>query len=198
MTNRWAGLPYPTQPGQVGGHEGVGKIVKMGPGTERAAVKVGDRVGIKWVSAICGSCPACLSGHDGVCFNQKVSGYYTPGTFQQYVLGPADYVTPVPEGLDSAAAAPMLCAGVTVYAALRKSTAKSGDWVVLLGSGGGLGMLTSVNVCLLSAESLLSQVILPARSHLAAWACALSASTLATRKTSPRNVALKSSSITPR
>ena len=75
MTNRWAGLPYPTPAGQVGGHEGVGKIVKMGAGTESSAVKVGDRVGIKWISAICDSCPACLAGHDGVCFNQKVSGY---------------------------------------------------------------------------------------------------------------------------
>ncbi|KAK1090707.1 hypothetical protein LTR48_007772 [Friedmanniomyces endolithicus] len=143
MTNRWAGLPAPTQAGQVGGHEGVGKIVKMGPGTETSSVKLGDRVGIKWISAICGSCPACLSGHDGVCFNQKVSGYYTPGTFQQYVLGPANYVTPVPESLPSDAAAPMLCAGVTVYSALRKSSAKSGDWVVLLGAGGGLGHLAT-------------------------------------------------------
>lgn len=137
MTNRWKGLPHPTQPGQVGGHEGVGKIVKMGPGTESAAVKVGDRVGIKWISAICGSCPACLAGHDGVCFNQKVSGYYTPGTFQQYVLGPANYVTPIPDSLDSAAAAPMLCAGVTVYSALEKSGARGGDWIALLGAGGG-------------------------------------------------------------
>ncbi|EMC96853.1 hypothetical protein BAUCODRAFT_491924 [Baudoinia panamericana UAMH 10762] len=143
MTNRWAGLPHPTSPGQVGGHEGVGKIVKMGPGTESSAVKVGDRVGIKWISAICGSCPACLSGHDGVCFNQKVSGYYTPGTFQQYVLGPASYVTPIPESLASDMAAPMLCAGVTVYSALRKSNAQSGDWVVLMGAGGGLGHLAT-------------------------------------------------------
>jgi propanol-preferring alcohol dehydrogenase len=103
----WKALPHPTQPGQVGGHEGVGKIVAMGPGTENAAVKVGQRVGVKWISGICGGCPACLSGHDGVCFNQKVSGYYTPGTYQQYVLGPADYVTPIPDELDSAAAAPM-------------------------------------------------------------------------------------------
>ncbi|KAK5120270.1 hypothetical protein LTR85_006476 [Meristemomyces frigidus] len=141
MTNRWAGLPAPTQPGQVGGHEGVGKIVKMGAGTENSNVKVGDRVGIKWISAICDSCPACLAGHDGVCFNQKVSGYYTPGTFQQYVCGPANYVTPIPESLPSDAAAPMLCAGVTVYSALRKSGAQAGDWVVLLGAGGGLGHL---------------------------------------------------------
>ncbi|CAD0085015.1 unnamed protein product [Aureobasidium vineae] len=107
MTNSWKALPHPTQAGQVGGHEGVGKIVAMGPGTENAAVKVGQRVGVKWISGVCGGCPACLSGHDGVCFNQKVSGYYTPGTYQQYVLGPADYVTPIPDELDSAAAAPI-------------------------------------------------------------------------------------------
>ena len=52
----------------------------MGPGTENSARKVGDRVGIKWISAACGSCAACLNGNDGVCFNQKISGYYTPGT----------------------------------------------------------------------------------------------------------------------
>jgi len=139
MTNSWSQLPHPTQPGQVGGHEGVGKIVKMGAGTETSSVKVGDRVGIKWLSGICGNCPPCLSGYDGQCFNQKISGYYTPGTFQQYTLAPANYVTPIPESLDSADAAPMLCAGVTVYSALRKSGAKSGDWVALLGAGGGLG-----------------------------------------------------------
>ena len=54
---QWAGLPYPTQPGQVGGHEGVGKVVKLGPGSEQfSTVKVGDRVGVKWISAACGSC----------------------------------------------------------------------------------------------------------------------------------------------
>jgi propanol-preferring alcohol dehydrogenase len=72
---------------------------------------------------------------------QKVSGYYTPGTFQQYVLSPANYVTPIPDDLDSAAAAPLLCAGVTVYSALRKTNAESGTWVVISGAGGGLGHL---------------------------------------------------------
>ncbi|KAF2281598.1 GroES-like protein [Westerdykella ornata] len=141
MTNAWAALPYPVQAGQVGGHEGVGKIVKMGPGTDRSGVKMGDRVGIKWMAGICEACEACRAGADASCFNGKVSGYYTPGTFQQYVLSPANYVTPIPDGLDSAAAAPMLCAGVTVYAALRKSNAESGQWVVIMGAGGGLGHL---------------------------------------------------------
>ncbi|APA06634.1 hypothetical protein sscle_02g014040 [Sclerotinia sclerotiorum 1980 UF-70] len=118
--NSWRGLPYPTQAGQVGGHEGVGIVQKLGPGTENGRIKLGDRVGIK---------------------NQKISGYYYPGTFQQYALAPANYVTPIPDALDSKDAAPILCAGVTTYSALRKSDAKSGQWVVIAGAGGGLGHL---------------------------------------------------------
>ena len=56
MTCSWRGLPYPTPKGQVGGHEGVGKIVKLGPGSERVGLKIGDRVGVKWMASICGNC----------------------------------------------------------------------------------------------------------------------------------------------
>lgn len=85
----------------------------------------------------------CLSGSDGLCLNGKISGYYTPGTFQQYVLGPIDYVTPIPNTVPSEQAAPMLCAGVTVYAALKRSKAQPGDFVVISGAGGGLGHLAT-------------------------------------------------------
>ncbi|KAI9042277.1 zinc-dependent alcohol dehydrogenase [Aspergillus affinis] len=139
MTNTWKVLPYPTQPGQVGGHEGVGKIVKLGPGAESSNLKIGDRVGVKWISSACGNCLPCQAGSDGLCFAQKVSGYYTPGTFQQYTLGPANYVTPIPDGLGSDEAAPMLCAGTTVYAALKRSNVRPGEWIVISGAGGGLG-----------------------------------------------------------
>ncbi|OJJ81180.1 zinc-dependent alcohol dehydrogenase [Aspergillus glaucus CBS 516.65] len=141
MTNTWRVLPFPTQPGQVGGHEGVGKVVKLGPGTESAGLKLGDRVGVKWISSACTNCLPCQAGSDGQCFNQKISGYYTPGTFQQYTLGPAHYVTPIPDDLESEQAAPMLCAGVTVYSALKRSNARPGQWVVISGAGGGLGHL---------------------------------------------------------
>jgi propanol-preferring alcohol dehydrogenase len=80
-----------------------------------------------------------LEGADALCFTAKISGYYTPGTFQEYVLGPANYVTPIPETLDSADAAPLLCAGVTSYAALRRTRAISGQWIAVSGAGGGLG-----------------------------------------------------------
>ncbi|EFY85847.1 alcohol dehydrogenase, putative [Metarhizium acridum CQMa 102] len=141
MTNSWSALPLPTPAGQVGGHEGVGKIVKLGPGAETSGLSIGDRVGVKWISSACGHCEPCQAGSDGLCFNQKISGYYTPGTFQQYVTGPAHYVTPIPEQLDSAQAAPLLCGGITVYSALRRSQARSGQWVVITGAGGGLGHL---------------------------------------------------------
>lgn len=100
-------LPVATAENQCGGHEGVGEVVKMGPGTEKSVIKVGQRVGIKWIASICWSCPACLTGRDGLCQNQKISGYMVPGTFQQYVCSAADYVTPIPDGLESADAAPM-------------------------------------------------------------------------------------------
>jgi len=131
---------HPILPGQIGGHEGVGRIVTIGPPTTStfstpSTLKIGDRVGIKWQWSICGTCPPCLEGRDGLCFEGRASGTYMPGTFQQYVLGPANYVTPIPEGLDDVSAAPLMCAGLTVYAALRKANARAGEWVVVLGAG---------------------------------------------------------------
>ncbi|RMZ78915.1 hypothetical protein DV737_g3695, partial [Chaetothyriales sp. CBS 132003] len=142
MTNSWGSLPEPTPRGQVGGHEGIGHVVKLGPGVADAGnVSLGDRVGVKWIASACGECAPCGQNLDGLCHQQAISGYYTPGTFQQYVTSPAHYVTPIPASIDSAAAAPMLCAGLTVYSALRRSGAQKGQWVVVLGAGGGLGHL---------------------------------------------------------
>ncbi|KAJ5680116.1 hypothetical protein N7536_011255 [Penicillium majusculum] len=140
MTNSWAGLP-PTPQGQIGGHEGVGRVVKLGSGTGSSGIKIGDRVGVKWVASACGNCEPCQKQSDSLCFNQKVSGYYTPGTFQQYVLGPANYVTRIPDEVESAQVAPLLCAGLTAYSALKRSMTAPGQWVVISGAGGGLGHL---------------------------------------------------------
>lgn len=156
MTNSWGDI----SPGQVGGHEGVGTVVAFGSDTERFALKLGDRVGgnrwrinirlceqsadahvVKWMHSTCGICTPCLNGLDGCCVNGEISGFGTPGTFQQYVVAPANYVTSIPNGLPSELAAPILCGGLTVYSALKKSGAQPGDWVVIPGAGGGLGHL---------------------------------------------------------
>lgn len=138
---QWDFLDDKVQPGQVGGHEGIGNIVKLGPYCEQTNLSIGDRVGIKWTAYACGTCAPCLAGADGICEKQKVSGFSCPGTFQEYVISWAHYVTRIPSGLPSHIAAPLLCGGVTVYAALKKSRASPGDWVVIAGGGGGLGHL---------------------------------------------------------
>lgn len=113
----------------------------MGPSCEHVDINLGDRVGIKWIASACGTCAPCMAGADGVCQKQKVSGYSCPGTFQEFVLAPAHYVTRIPDGLPGDVAAPLLCGGVTAYSALKKSRAQPGDWVVVAGAGGGLGHL---------------------------------------------------------
>lgn len=93
------------------------------------------------MASTCSHCAPCLAGYDASCTNGKISGYYTPGTFQQYVVSSASYVTPIPANLSDAEAASYLCAGVTVYAAIKKAGAQPGDWVAIIGAGGGLGHL---------------------------------------------------------
>jgi propanol-preferring alcohol dehydrogenase len=75
MINGWKTLPFPTTAGQVGGHEGIGIIQQLGTENETSPVKVGDRVGVKWAVAACGSCPQCRNGFDGHCSKiRKISG----------------------------------------------------------------------------------------------------------------------------
>ncbi|KAK9437174.1 alcohol dehydrogenase [Metarhizium brunneum] len=155
MTHAWKWLARRIEPGQVGGHEGVGSIVKLGSGTEVSGLRLGDRVGVKWVSEACLSCPPCLEGADGCCVNIKISGYYTPGTFQQYTLAPAYYVTPIPDSVPSAVAAPLLCGGLTALAAIKKAKASPGSWVLVAGAGGGVGHL----VCQIASRAFSLRVI---------------------------------------
>ncbi|KAF3908803.1 hypothetical protein ABW21_db0208074 [Orbilia brochopaga] len=100
---------------------------------------MGNRVGIKWINSICGNCEYCLASLDVSCRGLTVSGYYTPGTFQQYCLAAANYVTPIPDNMASEAAAPLLCGGMTVWSALKKADVKPAQWVAIPGAGGGLG-----------------------------------------------------------
>ncbi|OHE92732.1 alcohol dehydrogenase [Colletotrichum orchidophilum] len=137
--NAFSSVPFPTPKGQVGGHEGVGEVVAVGTGVISPAI--GDRVGIKYAADACLNCDRCLQGGESSCAQVKLSGYFTPGTFQQYCISTARYVTPVPAGLGSAEAAPLMCGGLSVYTALKRADARHGDWVVIVGGGGGLGHL---------------------------------------------------------
>ncbi|KAG6815554.1 hypothetical protein H0H87_000606, partial [Tephrocybe sp. NHM501043] len=133
--------PVPPKSPLIGGHEGVGEIVAIGNHTTDSPVKVGDRVGIKWLADSCLNCEQCRKGREQNCVDAKLSGYTVDGTFSEYVVSFVRHVTLIPKNLDSNAAASILCAGVTVFRALKYSQTTEGDWVVLPGAGGGLGHL---------------------------------------------------------
>ncbi|KIY44006.1 GroES-like protein [Fistulina hepatica ATCC 64428] len=133
--------PVPPKTPLIGGHEGVGIVVAIGNNTINSPVKLGDRVGVKWLANSCLNCESCRKGNEQTCDHAELSGYTVDGTFSEYVVSFVNHVTPIPEGFDSYAAASILCAGVTVYRAIKNSNTKPGDWIVLPGAGGGLGHL---------------------------------------------------------
>ncbi|NQZ33512.1 MAG: alcohol dehydrogenase AdhP [Oceanospirillaceae bacterium] len=118
----------------VPGHEGVGEIVSLGADVKH--LKIGDRVGIPWLYSACGQCEYCLSGRETLCLEQQNCGYSVNGSFAQFCLADGDYVVKVPDGLSAIEAAPLFCAGVTSYKALKESGVKAGEWVAIYGVGG--------------------------------------------------------------
>jgi D-arabinose 1-dehydrogenase-like Zn-dependent alcohol dehydrogenase len=126
----WPGLPYPRVPG----HEIAGRIDKVGEGVTQW--KVGQRVGVGWHGGHDFVCQACRRGNFVLCQNEKITGLSNDGGYAEYMISPAEAVAAVPDGLTPADAAPLLCAGVTVFNALRHSGAGPGDLVAVQGIGG--------------------------------------------------------------
>ena len=93
------------------------------------------------LSSVCLCCEACLQGRDAFCAGQAVSGGTVDGTFQRYAVQNANYVTPVPSSIDPAEASVILCAGVTIYKAIKTADLHHGEWLAIAGAGGGLGHL---------------------------------------------------------
>src|SRR5215471_9856352 len=122
----------------IPGHEGIGVAAKIGPGVQ--GVKEGDRVGLPWLRAACGQCEWCLTGWETLCPKAVYGGYTANGSFADYVLAPAAYVAHIPNSLSDVDAAPILCAGVTMWKALKETEAQPGQWVAISGVGG-LGQL---------------------------------------------------------
>jgi propanol-preferring alcohol dehydrogenase len=118
----------------IPGHEGVGFVAALGRGVSR--LKEGDRVGVPWLHTACGHCEHCLTGWETLCDSQQMTGYTVNGGYAEYALADPGYVGRIPDGLDFAPAAPVLCAGVTVYKGLKVLDCKPGDWVAVSGIGG--------------------------------------------------------------
>jgi len=124
------GIAYPRVPG----HEVVGVIDEVGAGVTQW--KKGQRVGIGWHGGQDGTCIACRRGDFGVCVNLKVCGISYDGGYQEYMVAPVEGLAQMPESLDAAEAAPLMCAGVTTFNALRHSGALPSDLVAVQGIGG--------------------------------------------------------------
>ena len=126
--------PVKPTPPFVPGHEAVGTVVELGPGVTE--VGLGDRVAMPWLGYACGTCDYCVSGRETLCLQQKNTGYSFDGGFGEYAVAYARYVVEVPEGVDSFDAAPLTCAGVTTYKAVKVAGTRSSDLVAVFGVGG--------------------------------------------------------------
>jgi D-arabinose 1-dehydrogenase-like Zn-dependent alcohol dehydrogenase len=124
------GLQYPRIPG----HEVVGKVDKLGPGVNHIALE--QRVGVGWHGGHDFICDRCRAGDFVTCENEKITGISFDGGYAQYMVAPHEAIARVPDALESAKAAPLLCAGITTFNALRNSGARPGDLVAVQGIGG--------------------------------------------------------------
>jgi len=126
----WPGIQYPRVPG----HEVAGIIDEVGAGVTEW--EKGQRVGVGWHGGQDNTCPSCRRGDFRNCRNLKIPGISYDGGYQQYMVAPVEALAAMPESLDAAEAAPLLCAGITTYNALRHSGAMPGDLVAVQGIGG--------------------------------------------------------------
>jgi D-arabinose 1-dehydrogenase-like Zn-dependent alcohol dehydrogenase len=126
----WPGIQYPRVPG----HEIAGRIDALG--ADVTLWKPGQRVGLGWHGGHCFQCDPCRRGDFVNCQNGKITGISFDGGYQEYMVVPAEAVAAMPDDLHAAEAAPLLCAGITVFNALRTSGARGGDLVAVQGIGG--------------------------------------------------------------
>jgi alcohol dehydrogenase, propanol-preferring len=116
------------------GHEIAGRVVEKGAAVQE--LRIGERVGLPWIYWTCGECDACREGNENLCAKQQITGVTVDGGFAEFVKAPASHAIKIPEGLNAADAAPLFCAGVTVYRALEHAGISPGQRVAIFGIGG--------------------------------------------------------------
>jgi alcohol dehydrogenase, propanol-preferring len=118
----------------IPGHEVVGHVVERGDSVTE--LEKGDRVGVAWLHWSCGECELCKEGRENLCSKQQITGASVDGGYAEYVKAKASHAAKVPEALDSYEAAPLFCAGVTVYRAIKNAAVRPGQRVAIFGIGG--------------------------------------------------------------
>jgi propanol-preferring alcohol dehydrogenase len=130
----WPQLKRTIKKPVIPGHEVVGKVVKRGDKVQH--LQVGDRVGVAWLHWSCGECDLCREGLENLCPKQTITGASVDGGYAEFVKAKASHSLPVPAGLEPADAAPLFCAGVTVYRAIKLAGVQPGQRVAVFGIGG--------------------------------------------------------------
>lgn len=133
----------------VPGHEGVGIVEELGAGVTSRSV--GERVALPWLGHACGECRYCIDGRENLCESQQNTGYSIDGGYAEYALADARFASPVPNGISPLDAAPLACAGVTTYAAIKAAHITPTERVAIFGVGG-LGHLAVQYARLVGAE----------------------------------------------
>jgi len=123
----------PVRPSIVPGHQVVGRVERAGSGARR--FRPGDRVGIAWLRKTCGECEACRGGRENLCENAEFTGYHADGGFADYAVVSESFAYPIPSVFGDAEAAPLLCAGIIGYRALKLSEVEPGDRLGIYGFG---------------------------------------------------------------
>ncbi len=126
--------PVKPKPPFIPGHESIGLVEKLGAGVTEHAI--GQRVAIPWLGYACGICKYCVTGREMLCPAQLNTGYTIDGGHAEYAVAAARYAVRVPAGIDPAEAAPLACAGVTTFTAMKAAGVTPGDQVAIFGIGG--------------------------------------------------------------
>jgi propanol-preferring alcohol dehydrogenase len=116
------------------GHEIVGRVIEAGDAVRN--LQAGDRVGVPWIHWACGECEVCREGNENLCPKQKITGVSVDGGYAEFVKAPADFAQRIPRGLAVTEVAPLFCAGVTVYRALKQARILPGQRLGVFGVGG--------------------------------------------------------------
>ena len=156
----WPQLVPITKRPLILGHEIAGHVVEKGASVDQ--LEIGDRVGVPWVHWTCGECDFCREGNENLCVKQKITGVTVDGGYAEFVKAPASHALKIPDGLSGVDAAPLFCAGVTVYRALKHARIQPGQRLAVFGVGGlghlavqiGLGMGAIVTAIDVSEEKL--------------------------------------------
>jgi len=130
----WAQFAKIVKTPLIPGHEIAGVVVEKGAAVED--LQIGERVGVPWIHWTCGECEFCREGNENLCRRQKITGVTVDGGYAEFVKAPASHVLTIPDCLPSLQAAPLFCAGVTVYRALKRASMLAGQRLAVFGIGG--------------------------------------------------------------